>query len=835
MTHGGVTSTNDSQGSTTISRSAMSATPAENGGITSMIRTIPSVQFSNKNRQSLNMAEISAANISINGAKYYQNNFQIDGVNVNFDVNPNNTYGNFWRIGQSPSQGISVDSDFIESVTLHDSDVSAKYGNFQGGVIEADTRNPRDGFHGKISLAHTRDSWTKMHIADEKLDSENTSNYYYKSTNNYNNYSPEFTKWVTRVNLEGMVTDNFGLLFGFSDVRSKIPLGHVYTGDLNDNGKVNSGSHNAKILQNYFLKAVWYVNDKLTITPQLTYAPQSNKEHMTSRNSIKNGRVQRSGGWVGSLTIDYEADFADITNKISFARTESSKDADNNYLYSWRTSNLKYWGTTGTRGYAYEGAGGDLEQKQKTYSWNLDFEFKPFDIGKTRHQINSGLVLSRTSAMYASPDKAINAGVYSLDGSKCKDGDPTCSQDDSFNGNGQYIGYQIISGPGKSEVDVTSFGFYVEDNIEVGKWKIRPGVRVDGDDWMKKITVAPRFTVTYDLFGNGNTLISAGANRYYGRSLYTYEVGDNARQWMEYWHKTTDCDAANTWWPATKYENELVYCRSIGKEDVFRRLKIPYDDELSIGIKQQISNFELGIKYINRRGKDGVIRAYRSELGLPVVAGVDEDYMTYTNEGETKSHILNFTFKSKEPIQIGITRNTFELGFQYLKTDSNYDTFKDRYYDEPRIAYYNGKQVEYRDLPKGDFEIPWTLNFTTITEIPSWGFTWSNFWQLRAPRERLTIDYDYYDRDLGYWVEYYKKSKTNLGFTWDMRFSYEKKIHKDIKGFVNLDIYNILNRKNESSSNDGSYSWDGSYYQYNDGYFDYDAGRQFWLEVGVKW
>ena len=105
----------------------------------------------------------------------------VDGVSINNDLDPAlNTQGNSYNefiIPGATSQGMAIDSDFLESIDVYDSDVSAKYGSFTGGVVNAKTRNPRDGFHGKFSMSHTRDQWAKVHIyKGQEQAFENSSN-----------------------------------------------------------------------------------------------------------------------------------------------------------------------------------------------------------------------------------------------------------------------------------------------------------------------------------------------------------------------------------------------------------------------------------------------------------------------------------------------------------------------------------------------------------------------------------------------------------------------------------------------------------------------------------
>ena len=218
-----LTSVGDSYGGTQkISRTMIESMPSGNGDFVQLLRTNPNVQFSSTNRQSTTLGEISPANISINGAKYWQNNFMLDGANMNNDLDPaRNPGGNPTRFSafdtmNSVSQGMAIDSDFLRSVEVHDSGVSAKYGGFTGGVVEAKTRDPRAGFHGKFSIQHTEDSWTRYHIYGDEQSFENSATPLNQ---------PRFDKWVTRLNLEGTVTEDLGLMFGYTNTRSKIPQG----------------------------------------------------------------------------------------------------------------------------------------------------------------------------------------------------------------------------------------------------------------------------------------------------------------------------------------------------------------------------------------------------------------------------------------------------------------------------------------------------------------------------------------------------------------------------------------------------------------------------------
>lgn len=138
----------------TMDADALDAQVKGNGDIATALRSNPAVQFSDSNSSSRNMGEIRPDDFSINGAPYYQNLFLLDGATINNDIdpafnvsgtgNPNNAVD-----VPSSAQGIAVDVDLLESLTVYDANVPAAYGGFTGGVVDARSRKANDGLHGK--------------------------------------------------------------------------------------------------------------------------------------------------------------------------------------------------------------------------------------------------------------------------------------------------------------------------------------------------------------------------------------------------------------------------------------------------------------------------------------------------------------------------------------------------------------------------------------------------------------------------------------------------------------------------------------------------------------
>ena len=83
--------------SNTVSRERIEKAPKKESTIGKAIKANPNIIFNKKADRTIDSGEIAPKDFSINGASYYQNNFMIDSVNVNYDLDP---------AGKRPSRGI---------------------------------------------------------------------------------------------------------------------------------------------------------------------------------------------------------------------------------------------------------------------------------------------------------------------------------------------------------------------------------------------------------------------------------------------------------------------------------------------------------------------------------------------------------------------------------------------------------------------------------------------------------------------------------------------------------------------------------------------------------
>lgn len=252
----------------TITREKIENQPIQNGSLTEILKSNPHVRFSNTGTTSQNLGDITPEDISINGGVTYQNNFMLNNFNINNDLNPGQkrfgTGSNTSHVKEpdigSISQGVSIDADLIDSIEVYDSDVSARYGNFMGGVINAKTRDPKKQISGKISLTHSNNNWVSYKI-DDKEKFEN-------STTPHN--QPKFKKQIFRSSLEGYLSENFGLLGSYTQTYSTIPIKYdpKYFSDAYKNQERKMHRKN----ENFLLLGIWNVDDIHTIRPTFIYS-----------------------------------------------------------------------------------------------------------------------------------------------------------------------------------------------------------------------------------------------------------------------------------------------------------------------------------------------------------------------------------------------------------------------------------------------------------------------------------------------------------------------------------------------------------------------------------
>ncbi|WP_193075036.1 TonB-dependent receptor plug domain-containing protein [Pseudomonas sp. FME51] len=788
------------EGSREVDREQIEKMPAGNGDITSLLRTNPAVQFDNSQLNSKTPGEISPANISINGQPHWQNLFTLDGMGMNNDLDPGNTANNASEL-PGRSQGLAIDTDLLDSIIVHDSNVPASFGGFNGGVVDARTRDPKRELSGKLSLQMSRSEWTEYHLDenDPNLDEFDAA----LGTGN----QPEFDKIITRATLEGYLTDNVGLLGSFSRKQSTIPT-RIF-GLTHDTPEANQQQDRELLIDNYFLKAVWDINPALRLTGSLTHAPEEDRGY--GSNARSSYRVTTAGGDAFNLALDWKSPLGLISQKLGWSDQQNARDSGADYMRIWRSSESKNWSGSIL---ASEGGFGDIEQVQKGLSYQVDMHWNTLRTGPVSHQLQTGIALDhqrvhfeRTSPHYS------NALNKTAPTDWCAPNDPWCSVGDTVNGwPGQYMTEYSMLEAGEVEFSTRQWAVYLQDDIQYKRLSLRPGVRVDSDNYMDQTTISPRFAAELDVRGNGNTLVTLGANRYYGRNLYTYRLRESLEQ-MEISYNREDQNAP---WIAGE--------RSPAGSK-FSQLDIPYNDELSLAFSHIRWSTRFTLKYVERKARDQVSRAWGSQIGQPSEDPdqLKSNYYTYYNGGQSDSEIWSLTISPMLPLQLRNSWTTFDLAIDW--SDINSSGLNDYtssigmlWVDDPLIMY-DGSAMRYSERPADNYNRPWTVRLATTTVIPEWDLSWTNFFRHRSGYRRVAMTGQFVEHQgdlLREWME----QDYGSTLTWDTRISWEKPVTRKQAAFVNLDVTNLLNKRIASTADKNS--------------IGYEVGRQFMVEVGYR-
>ena len=786
------------QGEQVIDRQMIESLPSGNGDITSLLRTNPNVQFDNNQLSSKTPGEIAPADISINGARPWQNLFIVDGMSMNNDLDPGGTNDDFDEL-PGRSQGLALDTDLLEDIKVYDSNVPAEYGGFNGGVVQANTRDPKAGFHGKLSAQMTRSEWTRYHLNEDDPDLESFEAGFGNSN------QPEFKKLITRLTLEGQLTDNFGLLGSFSRKDSTIPTRVFAVSNQTDTA--NAAEVQTRRIDNYFLKAVWQVNEDWKLDLSLTHAPETAKTF--GPNSILSAREMEAGGDSLSARLVWNAPLARVEQNLSWSELNTSRYSDSDYMIFWRTSTSKNWSNSGA---ATEGGFGDIEETQKTLAYKLKADWNSFSWMGVNHALQSGLELSQNSASYER-NKPYNSYTVAKT-STCLNNDPYCSMGPTLaNGwDGQYANRKTVT-QGKTRFDTRTWALYLQDEMRYKRLTVRPGVRIDGDDYMSQTTVAPRLAIELDVFGDSKTRITGGANRYYGRNLYTYRLRDGVA-------------AMSTEYTRASQTSDWVLNKQVANDSKFNQLKVPYDDELTLGLSHVQWNTEFAVKYVKRMGRDQVSRAWGEHIGEPSedTGTLAANYYTYYNGGKSDADIYTLTITPLQAFTLGSTRTSGQFAMDWSKINntglSSYTANIGATYVEDPMVQYDGKFMKYSDMPATNYNRPWTARLTTITEIEPLHVTWSNFLRYRDGYRRIAATNKKVEHE-GKQVYVWEETPFSGALTWDTRVAWEMPTAKEQAVFVNLDVTNLLDKKIVGATE-------------TSGLPTYEVGRQFMLEVGYK-
>lgn len=787
----------ESLGSTTLESDALQGTPGGNGDLTSLLRIVPGVQFDNSQLSSNTLGEISPANISINGGKFYDNRFLLDGASINNYIDPgNDNPASNASPSSSRSQGLAVDTSLLCKLTVMDSNIGAAYGGFSGGVIAAETCEPTRRLGGDVSVEHTQSSWTKF-----KIDPSEQAAFYQSATASD---QPSFDKWFYRAMLEGRPAENLGLRLSVVRKRSEIPLAGYSSGlqsSVDDNTKVQTRSDDTLHLGGWWTLAP-EVKAKFTLLHEPGDGRYFIQNARDSFYTIKTGGSQASGELSHPL-----GSHLDVRHEFDVGQQQTSRDSTSSVWKMWRYSSEKNWGNPS--GYSYEGGYGDIDQVQGSSHYKLALDAKPLGWGQVVHRLSGGLELEHIDFRY-DRKQAYEQYTVPTNTSTCELAaggvDSTlCSTATPYNATsgGQFLSTRILYKAGRYDISDDQQGLFVQDEMRSGPWRLRLGLRYDNDNRAAASHLSPRLAGFWDLAGNGQTELELGANRYYSHNLFVYYNYAQRLSLQSGSQRRTLTNGLIGSWADPVYG-------STGAMYHLGDLDVPHADELMAGIRHVAGDVAWSAKYVDRQGKDEVVMHLR-----------DIGDIWWDNVGHSRAKTLALKAESTRPLQIGDSSTTFVLGADYLQTNSSHANYQDSLSsyagDLTRIISWNGKFIRYVDRPADNYNRPWTLRLATTTKLPAWRLTVDSVVNLRGSYEKMTLADETVDYN-GTEVDAYTKQRFGTAVTWDLRLNWSRPTVAGQEAYATLTIENVLNKTNTIEATSTSAS--------------YEKGRQFWLRLG---
>jgi hypothetical protein len=521
--------------------------------------------------------------LSISGAGVNENNIMIDGVGVNSVASP--TSNLVPADGDTPalfetyglhSQTQFVPTGFVEEAEGFDSNVSAKYGGFLGGVVNYKLRKPDlDGPRGSFTFSLQNDQLTKYSLATE--DGENP----------LDRAKPDWSKSNFALDYSAPISERTAILFGYSTQRAKTQKQREvqYGSDT-----VDSESHS-----DFYRVALTHEldnGDQLSAALNFTDYNQD-WDIPESRDYALEIETQ---SLLADVTYDKQLDDLGIFRNavLSFNLSAQRNEINNNggapELYNWigtdfRGNDLSAsldWcdphpdggvqncltGGNGTKSFEDDrlGLSADFTADLGNGVFRSGIEYERYDVNRT------GSGFDYYTLAQANPSGA------------CLDGDASCNAEQFFWLRTSQEGYDI-------DVNAEKVGLYVEADQTFGDWTLRAGLRGDYNDVFDNFDVAPRLSATWA--AHENFTMTFGANRYYDADYLSYAVHDATPQAITSLRFAPTMD-----WFTSNDSGVKSYTTG--------DLKTPYNDELTFSMSYN-DNWTNGIwrlRGVKRKGKD---------------------------------------------------------------------------------------------------------------------------------------------------------------------------------------------------------------------------------------
>lgn len=585
------------------------------------MRNLPNVQYQNSNSSqpgatSQKTIDTKPALVSISGGRTYENNFIVNGVSVSNITGPpakgtlddyGPTMGGTEVYGMSP-QNIYVPAEFVGQATVIDSNASAEYGQFQGGVVVYDlVAPPTDRYHASVSYSKDMSGWSNYILA--------TPN----GTNPFNYVPPSYEKTTMAVSIGAPITSDFAFIAqasrkmaesgkprrawitGYADEDSDNIFLRFAATARTDVGKFTFDTSHTDYYQHY----------------EYPYSRDVTLDINTDSYSTK---LEHEANLPGLRVDEIGLGRAKLQSRAFYNTTETQNNSAAGPLYAPLSQVLTYDDVTGTwredfssqdldwchsldpatfngdpLDYQYnlecaQGGFGNWLQSQVDYgvqtTLSADLLSGFFRVGAELKRYDGRSARMEDTIVTGFPEYW--AGPYSCDPDYTIGGLALCSEH-------QFISNYYLYGKRDVRATVNALHTFAEIDQTLGWFNLRAGVRYDYDDYLKNNNFAPRLVGTVTPLEGVS--FTGGYNRYYlGETLY-YALRDKNPEAL-YFGRANSLDpfepdpVGNLWGNAANY--------------TVSGLSTPFSDEYSgaVSVVDPLLKGQWRLRYLERYGRD---------------------------------------------------------------------------------------------------------------------------------------------------------------------------------------------------------------------------------------
>jgi len=776
---------NESLGKTVISKQQINDLGTGNNSINDIAYTSTNVQFleTYNTLSEKSVLDIRPSKISISGGEPYENNFIVDGIRTNslHDDSSQNRKNNLNTVSTlvGHPQTVFVNPAMVESVTVYDSNVPAKYGHFTGGVFEVETKDPSGEFHTGTMFGFETDEMTKyILVAPKDYDPEEDEE-----------AKPEFLKYQVSAYVDTPITKNTAAIFEYSRQVSELKNQQAHRSYYDGTRSTHSMTENFKV------KTKTWLNENSTFKFTSLYTPSDMR-------SIENNLVtQKNEAWQNSIEFNRDTDNSSLEIKAAYQISDMGRESDPVY-YRYAVTDSTRWGSSTAKN-SNLGGWGDLDAKEKQLPITADYTYNLTDTAK----INIGAEYVYEYAQTERPETLYSYGRYivsdlvvSADG----EDDPTVIDGE------QAFTRRTVREAYNAEASINNYGAWAEFSDEYSflgtKFSYRIGTRFDYEDYLENANLAPRLVVTWT--PKKWVDITVGWNRYYAGNYLAYALKEQEPGYTRETRSYTEIDGQYVF---SSDDWETSYVSSLPKYSQ-ANVDTPYNDEFTLATTFHSSWGDLRLQYLDRNGHDKFARSAKET--------VEEDGVTYktyyiTNNGS--SDYESYSFKWNYQWE----NHTFELNGTLSETQTtNADPFEEFLEEDLLVdVYYQDEIITFEELAQERagygssdyFNVIWTSNWLKNRL----SFTLSG--RLDLPydsiRKNGTIKVD--GTKYSFYEDYRtsKRLTMNLNTTW---VAYDSADLGTVK--VYLKLRNIFN--DHSDSGDIESDSDDTYYE---------EGRSVWV------